>query len=140
MWLGEKVGRDATIEIAGRIHESGFDFKASFAGTIPLIDGKLNMQSISLEISFSGLDSSVKLECGMYWADPDILGTSQLKFSGKPAGSLLLFRYSAKLAQILRVSSLASFLPYPCIHMLSSFFHNLHIILNITSVASIFFV
>ena len=45
--------------------------------------GKLNMQSIEMKVTLSGKKSSVRLECTLYWRDPDILGTSQLQLMGK---------------------------------------------------------
>ena len=83
LWLGETVGRDATIEISGRIQKTAFHFGAKFAGTIPLIAGKLNMQSIELKVSLDGMDSNVRIECTLYWTDSEILGKSQLQFIGE---------------------------------------------------------
>ena len=83
LWLGETVGRDATIEISGTITKTSFAFGAKFAGSIPLVPGKLNMQSIELKVTLDGLDSSVRLECTLYWSDKEILGTSQLQLMGK---------------------------------------------------------
>ena len=83
LWLGETVGRDATIEISGTIKKGSFAFGAKFAGTIPLVPGKLNMQSIELKLKLEGMDSNVRIECTLYWSDKDILGTSQLQFMGE---------------------------------------------------------
>ena len=82
LWLGETIGHDATIEIFGKIGKSTFSFGAKFAGSIPLIAGKLNMQSIELKLTLDGLESNVRLECTLYWSDKEILGTSQLQLIG----------------------------------------------------------
>ncbi len=83
LWLGEKVGRDATIEIKGAIGPEGFKFSAKFSGTIVLVENKLTLQEIELSLELSGKKSSVKLSCTLYWADRDILGEDQLQFQGK---------------------------------------------------------
>ncbi len=83
LWLGEKVGRDATIEIMGAISDDSFKFGAKFSGTIVLIENKLTLQEIELSLELSGKKSSVKLSCTLYWADRDILGEDQLQFQGK---------------------------------------------------------
>ena len=83
LWLGEKVGRDATIEISGTIGKKSFSFSAKFAGSIPIVPGKLNMQSIELKVKLDGLESKVSIECTLYWSDKEVLGTSQLQFMGK---------------------------------------------------------
>ena len=83
LWLGETVGRDATIEISGTITKTSFAFSAKFDGSIPLVPGKLNMQSIELKVELDGFESSVGLKCTLYWSDKEVLGTSQLQFVGK---------------------------------------------------------
>ena len=83
LWLGETVGRDATIEISGTIGKKSFAFGAKFAGSIPIIRGKLNMQSIELKLILNEIKSRVVLECTLYWSDKEILGKSQLQFMGK---------------------------------------------------------
>ena len=82
LWLAETVGHDATIEISGTIGKSSFSFGAKFAGSIPIVPGKLNMQSIELKVTLDGLESNVRLECTLYWSDKEILGTSQLQLIG----------------------------------------------------------
>eukprot|EP00794_Sanderia_malayensis_P016803 gene16803-18499_t len=82
LWLGEKVGRDATIEIMGAIGNDGFRFSAKFSGTIVLVPDKLTLQEIELALELSGKKSSVKLSCTLYWADRDILGEDQIQFQG----------------------------------------------------------
>ncbi len=82
LWLAEKVGRDATIEIMGAIMSDGFRFAASFSGTIPVIPDKLSLQGVSLELTLSGMKSSVKLSCKLYWSDPAILHGDHIIFEG----------------------------------------------------------
>ncbi|XP_065055347.1 uncharacterized protein LOC135683868 [Rhopilema esculentum] len=83
LWLAEKVGKDATIEISGTISKSGFKFGAKFSGTIPVNeDGSLALQSIALELELSGKKSSVKLECTLYWNIPENLGSGHVQFIG----------------------------------------------------------
>ena len=83
LWLGETVGRDATIEIFGTIGKKSFEFGAKFAGSIPIIPGKLNMQSVELKVILNDIKSKVVVACTLYWSDKKILGQSQLQFTGK---------------------------------------------------------
>ena len=78
------MGKDATLEISGRIGKGEFEFGAKFSGTIPInSDGSLVIQSIELKLELSGKKSSVKLECTLYWNIPESLGSSQVQFIGE---------------------------------------------------------
>ena len=101
LWLGETVGRDATIEISGTITKTSFAFGAKFAGSIPLYKDKLNLQSIELKVAFNGLASSVSLSCTLYWSSKEVLGTGQLQFMGKQYG--LKIHFSFTLIEILLI-------------------------------------
>ena len=77
------MGRDATIEVTGKVGPDGFSIGAKFSGSIVMIEDKLTLQEIDLTLELSGKKSTVKLSCTLYWADRDILGQDQIQFQGK---------------------------------------------------------
>ena len=82
LWLAEKVGRDASIEIKGEIGVSSFKFAAKLVASIVVVKDKLSLKEIELSLELSGMESNVRLSCTLLWNDRSILGEDQINFRG----------------------------------------------------------
>ena len=83
-WMTEKLGRDATLRIGGRIAKTEFEIFAQFIGTVTLVKDKLSLREIMFKILLKGIDSNIRLSCTLYYTDAKVLGRdTTLQFTGK---------------------------------------------------------